>query len=121
MTPLGSPAGKDKLAAAIREIEGLSSAEVAVTVRARSGSYRDVSVPSSRRVLLAADRPQRAGYSAAPAAAPSSASRQTRKKNEWRGNMVLILAIAMLVGVATFVVVRERVEEQRRTAPSESR
>lgn len=86
-----------------------------------SGSYRDVSVPSSRRVLLAADRPQRAGYSAAPAAAPSSASRQTRKKNEWRGNMVLILAIAMLVGVATFVVVRERVEEQRRTAPSESR
>jgi len=42
VTPLGSPAGKDKLAAAIREIEGLSSAEVAVTVRARSGSYRDV-------------------------------------------------------------------------------
>ncbi len=36
-----------------------------------------------------------------------------RRANEWKGNVALILAIALLVGVATFVMVRERVEEER--------
>jgi serine/threonine protein kinase len=35
------------------------------------------------------------------------------RRSEWKGNVALILAIATLVGVATFVMVRERVEEQR--------
>jgi hypothetical protein len=40
-----------------------------------------------------------------------------RRANEWKGNVALILAIALLVGVATFVMVRERVEEERNSAP----
>jgi serine/threonine-protein kinase len=35
------------------------------------------------------------------------------RRSEWRGNLALILAIATLVGVATFVMVRERVEDAR--------
>jgi hypothetical protein len=35
------------------------------------------------------------------------------RPSEWKGNLALILAIATLVGVATFVMVRERVEEER--------
>jgi serine/threonine protein kinase len=35
------------------------------------------------------------------------------RRSEWKGNVALILAIAALVGVATFVMVRERVEEER--------
>jgi serine/threonine-protein kinase len=35
------------------------------------------------------------------------------RKSEWKGNLALILAIAALVGVATFVMVRERVEDER--------
>ena len=34
-------------------------------------------------------------------------------REEWRGNAVLILAIALLVGVATFVIVRERIDDQK--------
>ncbi len=65
-------------------------------------------------MLLPADRPSRGAVSSAPKQPASSGSRQARKRKEWRGNLILILAIATLVGVATFVVVRERVEEQRR-------
>jgi serine/threonine protein kinase len=36
---------------------------------------------------------------------------------EWRGNVLLLLAIALLVGLATFVLVRERLTDAR-TAPS---
>lgn len=77
-----------------------------------SGSYRDVSLPSSRRVILADGGSSRVLGSAPQ---PSSSSREaTRQRAEWRGNLLLIMAIALLVGVATFVVVRERIEEERK-------
>jgi serine/threonine-protein kinase len=47
-----------------------------------------------------------------PQSAGSLAKLDTRRA-EWKGNVALILAIATLVGVATFVMVRERVEEER--------
>jgi serine/threonine protein kinase len=34
-------------------------------------------------------------------------------RQQWKGNVALILAIALLVGIATFVMVREKVEESR--------
>jgi serine/threonine-protein kinase len=43
----------------------------------------------------------------------SSVARMEVRRSEWKGNVALILAIATLVGVATFVMVRERVEEER--------
>jgi hypothetical protein len=50
----------------------------------------------------------------APLSANSSVSRmEAARRGEWKGNVALILAIATLVGVATFVMVRERVEEER--------
>lgn len=86
-----------------------------------SGSYRDVSLPSSRRVILA-DGSSAPRSSLAPALGqqsqqPSSTAREAKRKSELRGNLILILAIALLVGVATFVVVRERVEEERSPHP----
>ena len=47
--------------------------------------------------------------------APFSTSSRVEhaRRSEWKGNVALILAIAALVGVATFVMVRERVEEER--------
>jgi serine/threonine-protein kinase len=45
-------------------------------------------------------------------ALPATRSEPPRR-SEWKGNVALILAIATLVGVATFVMVRERVEEER--------
>jgi hypothetical protein len=71
-------------------------------------STMDVSAnlpPSSRR-LLAIGRAESA-FSLPP-------STNTPRPDEWKGNVLLILAIALLVGVATFVMVRERVEEERR-------
>ena len=63
--------------------------------------------PSSRRVPLT-------NRSEPPSQPPTSKRpQQMREHREWRGNVVLILAIALLVGVATFVLVRERVEESR--------
>jgi eukaryotic-like serine/threonine-protein kinase len=44
---------------------------------------------------------------------PTSSQRNEARRSEWKGNVALILAIATLVGVATFVMVRERVEEER--------
>jgi serine/threonine-protein kinase len=37
---------------------------------------------------------------------------------QWRGNLVLVAAIALLVGVATFVLVRERIAERPHHVPS---
>jgi serine/threonine protein kinase len=61
-----------------------------------SGSYKQPALPegSSRHVPALAD--------------VSVDTRVRRDKREWRGNVVLILAIALLVGVATFVLVREK-------------
>jgi hypothetical protein len=33
--------------------------------------------------------------------------------DQWRGNLMLILAIALLVGVATYVMVREKMQDAR--------
>jgi serine/threonine protein kinase len=43
--------------------------------------------------------------------AASINTRVERRKKEWRGNVLLILAIALLVGIATFVLVREKRED----------
>jgi serine/threonine protein kinase len=43
----------------------------------------------------------------------STSKLEQTRRSEWKGNVALILAIATLVGVATFVMVRERVEEAR--------
>lgn len=87
-----------------------------------SGSYRDVALPSSRRLGLATDSLV-AKRPISPSGTPISTTSTTRdvgrKRREWRGNMLLILAIALLVGVATFVVVRERVEDERRPNTNE--
>jgi serine/threonine-protein kinase len=40
-------------------------------------------------------------------------SGRSEGRQQWKGNVALILAIALLVGVATFVMVREKVEESR--------
>ncbi len=37
-----------------------------------------------------------------------------RRANEWRGNVMLMMAIALLVALATFVMVRERLAEEPR-------
>jgi len=67
---------------------------------------------SSRAVPLSAGRIEASGPQ--PGIAPTAARHETeRRAKEWKGNVALILAIALLVGVATFVMVRERVEEGR--------
>ncbi len=63
---------------------------------------------SSRRLLVARDGLTAAGHGAA------QSIRARQPPSEWKGNLALILAIALLVGVATFVVVREKIEELRR-------
>jgi serine/threonine protein kinase len=63
--------------------------------------------PSSGSILSVGRR------SASPVRRAGGADRVRSSRDEWRGNVALILAIALLVGVATFVVVRERVEEGR--------
>jgi serine/threonine protein kinase len=48
-------------------------------------------------------------------------AREARRRRETRGNIVLVLAIALLVGVATFVLMRERIADQQAApAPSSS-
>jgi serine/threonine-protein kinase len=77
----------------------------------RPGSYsgslpsRSWHRPISSSISLAdgKQRPQSSG----------SLSKLDARRAEWKGNVALILAIATLVGVATFVMVRERVEEER--------
>jgi serine/threonine protein kinase len=65
-------------------------------------SSRDGSPSSQRASMLRGDL------------LPLSATHSRRAAGaQWRGNMALILAIALLVGVATFVMVREKVEENR--------
>jgi serine/threonine-protein kinase len=85
-----------------------------------SGSYRDVSRPSSRRVVLADAGSSRGVLGGGPTPG-SSSSQAKRQRDEWRGNLLLIMAIALLVGVATFVVVRERIDEERRQNTDEPR
>jgi hypothetical protein len=52
-----------------------------------------------------------------PAPSPS-AQPPAPYRGEWRGNLVLLLAIALLAGLATFVLVRERMAEETRQHPT---
>ena len=66
-------------------------------------STRDGSPSSQRPGITRSDFP------------PPGSTTQSRhaRRGQWRGNFALIFAIALLVGVATFVMVREKVEENR--------
>lgn len=77
-----------------------------------SQSLMDVNNPPSSRALRAA-QPFGADPSTGVLGGSFTAARAKGRRNEWRGNAALILAIAALVGVATFVVVREKIEEDR--------
>jgi serine/threonine-protein kinase len=77
-----------------------------------SGSFSSASISQSQRDgAVSSGRPKstlRTDY------APRSTSRARGQGSDpWKGNFALILAIAALVGVATFVMVREKVEESR--------
>jgi serine/threonine-protein kinase len=61
---------------------------------------------SSRRIPL----PKPEASTASLGALPSNRPRRNAAA-EWKGNVMLILAIAALVGIATFVVVREKMTE----------
>ena len=63
-----------------------------------SGSYRALAPSSSRRIAFTSDAPT----------APTSTPPPRPEPTQVRGNLFLLFAIATLVGVATFVVVRER-------------
>lgn len=67
-------------------------------------SQRAVALPPSSSGLRGLDPP------ALPSIPPTA--------GQWRGNVLLIVAIAVLVGLATFVLVRERLGDQPRFQPS---
>jgi len=74
-----------------------------------SQSTVDLGAPaSSRRIPLG--RAEGSTTQMQPLSVPP---RTRRGGSEWKGNVLLILAIATLVGLATFVVVKEKMEEQR--------
>jgi serine/threonine-protein kinase len=82
-----------------------------------SGSFAaHMAVPPSsvRNPVLSSSSSQRGEPSQIAAAL-----RVEAKRKQWRGNIALIMAIALLVGVATFVMVREKIEEQRRDQQEE--
>ncbi len=70
-----------------------------------SGSYRDLSAAdtASSRRMRRLDLPKPVTTGAV----------RDKRAQEWKGNVMLILAIALLVGIATFVVVREKIEDQK--------
>lgn len=78
-----------------------------------SGSYRGLS-PSMVSALSGR-------YTAVEAMRPSLTTARRRRRSQWRGNVALVLAILILVGIATFVMVREKMADERsvpaRTAP----
>jgi serine/threonine-protein kinase len=74
-----------------------------------------VAVPSQRALPLPSSFSGELGLQVTQA--PSPAARDP----QWRGNLVLVVAIALLVGVATFVLMRERIAERpqlQQEAPS---
>jgi serine/threonine-protein kinase len=78
-----------------------------------SGSYSGAMPRTSRSGLTAGRTETSIVQPMAVLAATRAETTAARKANEWKGNVALILAIAALVGVATFVMVRERVEDER--------
>jgi serine/threonine protein kinase len=79
----------------------------------------------SQSLRVPPDLLQRAGApSTPPSRAPAGAAAEPESPaaGEWRGNAVLVAAIALLVAVATFVVARERIADTSRgPAPSHER
>jgi serine/threonine protein kinase len=86
-----------------------------------SGSYTGAAAaPASNRRI--SNPPSRVEMSSAAPQSTLMRVEKARRAAEWKGNVALILAIALLVGVATFVMVREKVDEERdeRGAPTET-
>jgi len=52
-------------------------------------------------------------FQAKPARAMPSATARALREKEWRGNIALVFAFAALVGIATFVLIREKREDAR--------
>lgn len=63
--------------------------------------------PSSRRIPSST-----AGRESLPKS--GTGARNEKRRKEWRGNLMLIMAIALLVGIATFVLVREKLHDAQR-------
>jgi serine/threonine protein kinase len=71
------------------------------------GEIPQMTPPSSRRVPSASQAQM-------PKSGPLSiTSQRLQRKRETRGNFMLVLAIALLVGTATFVLVREKMNDAR--------
>ena len=89
---------KPKLTAALRPVP--------------SGSYRELPMgtQASSRSVAALPVSDIGGTT-------SAASARKKRQKEWRGNVALILAIAFLVGVATFVMVREKRSDEAPPPP----
>ena len=68
-----------------------------------SGSYAQLAIAEGSSRALPALVPDVGGV--------SLNTHVTRQKKEWRGNVILVLAIALLVGIATFVLVSEKRED----------
>jgi hypothetical protein len=83
-----------------------------------SGPYSGPMASRSSRQLLPTSNSRIDLLAKAPFSTTASRSEHPPKRSEWKGNVALILAIATLVGVATFVMVRERVEEERLKDPN---
>jgi serine/threonine protein kinase len=100
---------KPKLADALAPVPSMSMADLAQI--APSSSRRVPSSASGRDALPRSSGPK------------SLTTQRARKRKETRGNFLLVFAIALLVGLATFVVVREKMDDARQhhdTAPSTS-
>lgn len=77
-----------------------------------SGSYSQIPSLNANGPPSSA-RPGAMVRSEYPPMGPITGLGGQRNRKQWKGNAALILAIALLVGVATFVMVREKVEESR--------
>lgn len=88
--------------------------DASAPVPSQSGDARLVP-PSSREHVLR-------NFGSTPPPPPRSTAKPVpKRRSEWQGNVVLLLAIAVLVGIATFVIVRERREEGGQKAHSGER
>ena len=90
---------KPKLADALAPVPSLSMTDLSHLQP--SSSRRVPSSASSRDVLPRSSGPKSIG------------TQRARRRRETRGNFLLILAIAMLVGLATFVVLREKMDDAK--------
>jgi serine/threonine-protein kinase len=88
----------------------------------RRPKLRDSAAPVPSLSLVGVPLLAAAAVAPAPPPALAAPARQTpapaKEDREWVGNLLLVMAIALLVGLATFVLVRERLgDSTRRHAP----